>query len=1103
MPDIATLGIAVDSRQVDQATGRLNEFTAAGGKAEKQADAFANTVKKSSNSSSEYAGEVRKLRDQMDPLNAIQLKLIENLNNVDKYLKADAIGANEAARAKKFLRDEAESAAKALEHVGGASSVTTRELIVMGREAGRGDFGRMAGSASILAQSLGLVKFALSPVGLGIIAVTAAIVGFVAAGIIYEEKMQAMIGVTEGLGRATGASADQLVAAAEKGASAAKISVSAAQEQANAYEQFGTISTKVIGELIPLTERYARSTGETAAQATKELGAAFADPVKGAQDLNAKLGFLNDTQVEEIKKLVEMNDRLGAQRILLNNLGPSLVQSSRDTESLANAWKDVWVWASNAWVAIQKAAAGYDAFAPKQRLAELNKEKDNIEAGGAPTDPKKNTGFSSWFSFFPGQSGGTGTQGNTDQAQWDHYQTILRQIADTKKEIAQSDKASADYMKNQASVAAGSLARTLQPDLSTLPTLKQQQQTLKRGIDAGVDSPQDLAVMRNAYTAVTDAINRVTDAKGNYISASQREHEVNVLTAQMNKTKDAGAKAELASKIALLKIGPEAVTNADALTRATDAGALAASRVAGHTDRHAAALARDAESMVVAAAGNFALAEAYAKGDAEALRFAASQKAATDATKKGIDIAAQTRRELDLLISQQAVSGAKAVIDLKAETGARKAANDEYEKGQVPYAVALRQAQDELKLRPLLAAAANAQGKELAALTKIINDYRKAMTAQHDEEARTEVLTVIDEENKAIAQRTKILKLDADERQIQQRLDQIDQTYWDKHGKHIAAEQLQSLRQKLQAERDLARVQAVADKLNPTARGREQGLNAIQDAGIGNPNYSKKIRDAALKQIEDYYRQIALLRALDATDAQDKAKAIADVEARYNEARLSNTEQFLTNLATLSSSKSKELQALGKAAAIIQATYDAYKAINKVMADPTIPTYVAIPLAVSIGVAAFANVAAIAGFEKGGYTGNGGTSDVAGVVHGREYVFDAQSTAAIGVGALDAMRRGAKGYRDGGFVAPISASSNDNFKPASNNSGARIEIHNYGNSKIEAQQIGPDHYRIIAREEASKAVARDAPKVISQHLKDPNSQVSKTLGEATTVARRR
>lgn len=46
------------------------------------------------------------------------------------------------------------------------------------------------------------------------------------------------------------------------------------------------------------------------------------------------------------------------------------------------------------------------------------------------------------------------------------------------------------------------------------------------------------------------------------------------------------------------------------------------------------------------------------------------------------------------------------------------------------------------------------------------------------------------------------------------------------------------------------------------------------------------------------------------------------------------------------------------------------------------------------------------GFKSGGYTGNGGTSDVAGVVHGQEYVLNAEATKRVGRGTLDALNNG-------------------------------------------------------------------------------------------------
>ncbi|WP_174005498.1 phage tail tape measure protein [Agrobacterium tumefaciens] len=58
-------------------------------------------------------------------------------------------------------------------------------------------------------------------------------------------------------------------------------------------------------------------------------------------------------------------------------------------------------------------------------------------------------------------------------------------------------------------------------------------------------------------------------------------------------------------------------------------------------------------------------------------------------------------------------------------------------------------------------------------------------------------------------------------------------------------------------------------------------------------------------------------------------------------------------------------------------------------------------------------------YSDGGYTGDGGKYQPAGVVHKGEYVMDAEAVRkAGGPAAMDAMRRGLKGYAEGGYVGP-------------------------------------------------------------------------------------
>lgn len=63
-------------------------------------------------------------------------------------------------------------------------------------------------------------------------------------------------------------------------------------------------------------------------------------------------------------------------------------------------------------------------------------------------------------------------------------------------------------------------------------------------------------------------------------------------------------------------------------------------------------------------------------------------------------------------------------------------------------------------------------------------------------------------------------------------------------------------------------------------------------------------------------------------------------------------------------------------------------------------------------------------YSTGGYTGDGGKYEPAGVVHRGEYVFSKEATARIGSGNLDALHRRAKGYASGGLVgAPVTGSA--------------------------------------------------------------------------------
>lgn len=114
------------------------------------------------------------------------------------------------------------------------------------------------------------------------------------------------------------------------------------------------------------------------------------------------------------------------------------------------------------------------------------------------------------------------------------------------------------------------------------------------------------------------------------------------------------------------------------------------------------------------------------------------------------------------------------------------------------------------------------------------------------------------------------------------------------------------------------------------------------------------------------------------------------------------------------------------------------------------------------GAALLAAFALIKGFKTGGYTGDGASDAVAGIVHKGEYVFTKEQTAAIGVDKLEAI---AGGYQDGGLVGafPVAVPVREGVTTAQN--ATRMD-NAYENAQSNRQK-GGSQVNII--EDASKA----------------------------------
>lgn len=189
------------------------------------------------------------------------------------------------------------------------------------------------------------------------------------------------------------------------------------------------------------------------------------------------------------------------------------------------------------------------------------------------------------------------------------------------------------------------------------------------------------------------------------------------------------------------------------------------------------------------------------------------------------------------------------------------------------------------------------------------------------------------------------------------------------------------------------------------------------------------------------------MRQQDLINENDAAALRMQIWAKQQESQLTTANNFFGQLAGLQKSKNKELAAIGKAAAITQAVIQTYQSATGAYAAMASIPYVGPALGAAAAAAAIAagmaNVAQIrsqsTGYKTGGYTGNIGVNEVAGVVHGREYVMDANATSRIGVANLQALQSGAatvqQNSASAGVAAPAAAPATAGTAPAAGNVG--------------------------------------------------------------------
>ncbi len=160
-----------------------------------------------------------------------------------------------------------------------------------------------------------------------------------------------------GSGRASGQSLSSINSIAQSSSSLTGFSVREAREFAAELASTGKIGRDNLEPIVKIGHDIATVFGIDAAEAAKMLGKAYADPARGAEQLNARLGFLDASMQRQIQNLTAQGRVWEAQRVLQAGVESSLVGVNDTLSTSTKFWTALGNVASNVWDRIGAAAS--------------------------------------------------------------------------------------------------------------------------------------------------------------------------------------------------------------------------------------------------------------------------------------------------------------------------------------------------------------------------------------------------------------------------------------------------------------------------------------------------------------------------------------------------------------------------------------------------------------------------------------------------------------------------------------------------------------------------------------------------------------------------
>jgi hypothetical protein len=365
-------------------------------------------------------------------------------------------------------------------------------------------------------EAIGIFKGMLNPVVAVGSAFAGLAAGVLASAVSFSNSQSKISLALTGTGKAAGVTVGKINEIADSVSSAGDLSRSEATTVATAIAATGKASADVTEKATGLAHAYSLVFNKDLPDSAKDLAAALADPAKGIDILNDRLGEWDASQVQLVKNLDASGDKAAAQQIILGGLTKAFADVESKTTLWGQALNFVGNKLSNLFTSTGKAVAGDSS--PGAQLAAAQARLKQLQQGG----PR-----------------GIGNA------------TTNQQIAETTAEIAkltavidENTKKSADQKATIESIDFQGLVKGVDPTISQLDKLEAALKRLEE------DAADPAKVAKSGLSS--DEINK---AIGVYRTQISLIRELNAISKERFGIEDAGLGAEIRqNQIALQSI---------------------------------------------------------------------------------------------------------------------------------------------------------------------------------------------------------------------------------------------------------------------------------------------------------------------------------------------------------------------------------------------------------------------------------------------------------------------------------------------------------------------------------------------------------------------